>query len=59
MKNRPALIAITHNLANVRNADNIIVVSKGRICEAGTHEELLGRNGEYCRLLARAAGNAA
>jgi ABC-type bacteriocin/lantibiotic exporter with double-glycine peptidase domain len=58
MKNRPALIAITHNLANVRNADNIIVVNKGRICESGTHEKLLRTNGEYCRLLSRLEENA-
>jgi ATP-binding cassette subfamily B protein len=48
----PALIAITHSLANVRLADSIIVFKDGRIAETGTHDTLLLLNGEYCRLLA-------
>jgi ABC-type multidrug transport system fused ATPase/permease subunit len=48
----PTLLAITHSLANVRNADLLIVFKDGRIAETGTHETLLAREGEYCRLLA-------
>ena len=32
------------------NADNIIVLDKGRIRESGTHEELLKMNGLYRRI---------
>jgi len=49
----PTLVAITHSLANVRNADQIIVLKDGRIAETGTHESLLSKQGEYCRLIAR------
>jgi ABC-type multidrug transport system fused ATPase/permease subunit len=49
----PTLIAITHSLANVRNADCIVVFKDGCICETGTHETLVAHNGEYARLLAR------
>jgi ATP-binding cassette subfamily B protein len=44
-------IAIAHRLSTLRRADRIAVVDGGRIAELGTHEELLGRNGLYARLL--------
>lgn len=43
-------IVIAHRLSTVRRANRIIVMSKGRIVEQGTHEELLTRNGEYKKL---------
>lgn len=34
------VIMIAHRLKTVRNADQILVIDKGRIAERGTHEEL-------------------
>ena len=41
---------IAHRLATVRNADQILVMSDGRVAEAGTHQELLAAGGLYARL---------
>ena len=43
------IITIAHRLATVQNADQILVVSDGRIAEHGTHEQLLAENGIYRR----------
>jgi ABC-type multidrug transport system fused ATPase/permease subunit len=40
MKNRTSFV-IAHRLATVRNADKIFVLDKGKIVEAGTHNELI------------------
>ncbi|KAL8857213.1 MAG: hypothetical protein Q9178_006268 [Gyalolechia marmorata] len=40
-------IAVAHRLSTIRNADVIFVFADGRVAEAGTHEELLGRKGLY------------
>lgn len=41
------LILIAHRIATVQNADEIIVLDKGRIAERGTHAQLVEKNGIY------------
>ncbi|WP_411564648.1 ABC transporter ATP-binding protein [Pseudomonas shirazensis] len=47
------LVVIAHRLDTVTDADQIIVVDDGRICEQGRHTELLARGGLYARLWRR------
>ena len=44
------IIVIAHRLSTVKNADKIVVIDKGQVIEAGTHEELFNSNGMYHRL---------
>lgn len=50
MKNRTSLI-IAHRLSTIQNADIIIVLEDGNIVEQGTHQQLMGNNGLYRRLI--------
>ncbi len=43
-------IVVAHRLSTVRQADQIVVMDRGRIREAGTHQQLLQREGYYYRL---------
>ncbi|NJC27843.1 ABC transporter ATP-binding protein [Neolewinella antarctica] len=56
MAGRTALI-IAHRLSTIQNADEIIVLDRGRIVERGTHLGLLGRGGAYSKLVALQAAN--
>jgi ATP-binding cassette subfamily B protein len=49
LQGRTSLV-IAHRLSTVREADQILVVSEGRIVEQGRHDELLGRSGLYTEL---------
>jgi ATP-binding cassette subfamily B protein len=49
MQGRTTLV-IAHRLATVQRANRIIVLDQGQVVEAGTHLELLARNGLYARL---------
>lgn len=44
-------IIIAHKLSTVQKADNIAVMSAGRIIEQGTHQELITRNGAYATIV--------
>ncbi len=43
-------IAIAHRLSTIQDMDRILVLHKGELREAGTHQELLARRGIYHRL---------
>jgi ATP-binding cassette subfamily B protein len=53
LKGRTSFI-IAHRLSTIRNADTIFFIDKGRILEAGTHDELEALGGAYCKLYATA-----
>lgn len=50
LKQKKTVIMIAHTLSIVRNADQIMVLSDGRIAENGTHDELLSKGGKYAAM---------
>ncbi|MBA2470152.1 MAG: ABC transporter ATP-binding protein [Chloroflexia bacterium] len=48
-------IMISHRLASARFADRILVLGDGRLLEAGTHDGLMARNGDYAAMFAAQA----
>nr|WP_278728208.1 ATP-binding cassette domain-containing protein [Holdemanella biformis] len=45
------IIMIAHRLKTVRNADQIVVIDKGRIVQQGTHNQLMKQDGIYKRFV--------
>ena len=43
-------IVVAHRLSTIKNADEIAVISSGKVLEKGTHKELMDLNGQYARL---------
>ncbi len=50
------VIAIAHRLSTIARMDRLVVLDHGRIAEAGSHAQLLARDGTYARLWRRQSG---
>ena len=50
------VLIVAHRLSTVRGADRILVMEKGRLAEAGSHEALMQHGGIYAGLVRQAAG---
>lgn len=49
--NGRTVVIVAHRLSTVKNADKIIVLDNGEICEEGTHKELIEKRGKYYSLV--------
>ncbi len=50
LMNIGTMIIVAHRLSTIQHADKIIVMQKGKIIEAGNHQQLLRRRGHYYNL---------
>lgn len=50
MIGQKSAVYISHRLASTRFCDHIAMFREGRMCEYGTHDELIAQNGEYARM---------
>ena len=49
--NNKTVVVIAHRLSTVMNADQIVVLEKGKIIETGNHNELVAKKGNYYELV--------
>jgi ATP-binding cassette subfamily B protein len=45
------VVIVAHRLSTVKNADQILVLEKGKIIETGNHDALVGQKGAYYELV--------
>ena len=50
MRSVGTMLIVAHRLSTIQHADNIIVLSHGKILEQGNHQELLAKHGRYYQL---------
>ena len=50
MRSVGTMLIVAHRLSTIQHADNIIVLSRGKILEQGTHQQLLAAHGRYYQL---------
>jgi len=50
MKHVGTMLIVAHRLSTIQHADNIILLSHGKILEQGNHQQLLAQKGRYYKL---------
>ena len=46
-------VVIAHRLSTIRDADNIVVLNKGKVAESGTHNALVEAGGIYSKMVSK------